>query len=313
MDTPTLVNALRAIDTSALEWKFALYAPHKSRDGVELEWNLCKMRGAASWVDSLITNMLEKTLADRTVTDYSPFLDKEFIGALSQSDDMIREQLACILADIRSAGEHAPEDFVSGVLPKSAGYGFYGCRRDEAGEIVEQVLFMRRQNPFVAAAKARICTTHGNEIISADKPVLKFMPTTDFLLLGGMCYFLSTGIEKDFELENRHIAIAFRRLEIIGKAEIVSDYDQLEKTAMIFKNARKFTNFDKEILEHIAQLPIVNREEFLSTYGIVLDNNGLMDTSDSDQCELIIDLLCCRSCLDVFGRLAVGSNITPRE
>ena len=313
MDTPTLVDALRALDTSALEWKFALYSPQKSRDGIELIWNACKMRGTASWVEALIANTLEKTLDDRTVTDYSPFLDKEFIGAMPQEDDLIREPLVSTLMDIRNAADHAPEDFVSGVLPKVAGYGIYGCRRNENGDIAEQVLFMRRQNPFVTAAKARICTTEGDEIIAADKPVLKFMPTIDFLMINDGCYFISPAIEKDFELENRNIAIAARRLETIGKAEIVSDWEQLEKAAMVFKNARKFTDFDREILDHISGMTIVAREEFLSTYGITLDNNGLMDTSDSEQCELIIDLLCCRSCLDVFGRLAVGTGITPRE
>jgi len=313
LDTPTLVTALRALDTSAMEWKFALYASRKSRDGVELVWNACKLRGAASWVDTLTTNILEKTLSDHTVTDYSPFLEKEFIGALPKTDNLIREQLACILADIRSADEHAPEDFVSGVVPKSAGYACYGCRHDDEGDITDEVLFMRRQNPFVAAAKARICTTEGAEIVAADKPVLKFMPTTDFLLIGGGCYFISSNIEKDFELENRNIALAARRMDTIAKAEIVSDWEQLEKSAMVFKNARKFADFDKDILDHIAKLSIEHRSEFLSTYGITLDSNGLMDTYDAEQCELIIDLLCCRSCIDVFGRLAVGSGIVPRD
>jgi len=57
----------------------------------------------------------------------------------------------------------------------------------------------------------------------------------------------------------------------------------------------------------------VGREEFLATYGVTIDYDGRMDTSDTEQCELMIDLLCCRSCLDPLGRLAVGSNITVRE
>jgi hypothetical protein len=79
------------------------------------------------------------------------------------------------------------------------------------------------------------------------------------------------------------------------------------------RNAKKFINFDEQILEHITQLSIPDREEFLSTYGITVDRKGLMDTADSEQCELIIDLLCCRSVVDPLGRLAIGSNITPRE
>ena len=102
-------------------------------------------------------------------------------------------------------------------------------------------------------------------------------------------------------------------MDTIAKAEIVNDYDQLEKAAMVFKNARKFTEFYSDILDHIARISITSREEFLSTYGITIDNNGLMDTTNNDQCELIIDLLCGRSCLDVFGRFAVGSGIVPRD
>ena len=82
---------------------------------------------------------------------------------------------------------------------------------------------------------------------------------------------------------------------------------------MTAKNARKFLDFNDEILEHITGLPIVERADFLDKYGVSLDREGRMDTFDSGDCELVIDLLCGRSCLDPLGRLSVGSNITPRE
>jgi hypothetical protein len=99
----------------------------------------------------------------------------------------------------------------------------------------------------------------------------------------------------------------------IAGADIISDYDSLEKAVMSGKNVRKFSGFDRQILEHIARLPIVEREDFLSTYGVTIDHDGRVDTSDAEQCELVIDLLCCRSVLDPLGRLSIGSNITPRE
>ena len=71
--------------------------------------------------------------------------------------------------------------------------------------------------------------------------------------------------------------------------------------------------FDKQILDHIVKLGVVEREEFLSTYGVTIDKDGRMDTFDPEQCLLIVDLLCCRSCLDPLGRLATADNITPRE
>jgi hypothetical protein len=135
----------------------------------------------------------------------------------------------------------------------------------------------------------------------------------DCLLIGGVCYFFSAAVQKDFSLEDRRLAIAAQRLALIADAAIVSDYDRLERVVLSAKNARKFLDFDKQILEHIVRLPIVEREEFLSVYGLTIDRRGLVDTYDPEQSELFVDLLCCRSCLDPLGRLSVGSNITPRQ
>jgi hypothetical protein len=111
----------------------------------------------------------------------------------------------------------------------------------------------------------------------------------------------------------RHFAIAEKRMKIIAGAEIVSDYEQLEQVAMKGKNARKFLDFEGKVLEHIVRIPILERAEFLSTYGTTIDSAGRMDTADPEQCDLIIDLLCCRSSLDPLGRLSLVNGIMPRE
>ena len=204
---------------------------------------------------------------------------------------------------------------MTGELPRAAGFAFYGeLVVDEDGEkTTKQILFMRRGNPFMSGAKTRLCTSNGSEVVYSDKPILKFTSAVDFILIDDVCYFNSPAIEKDFAMENRHLAIAINRLELISVVEIVSNYDKLESVVTSPRNAKKFINFDEQILEHITHLSIPEREEFLSTYGITVDHKGLMDTSDGEQCELIIDLLCCRSVVDPLGRLAIGSNITPRE
>ena len=314
MNTTTLTEALRTLDIGALNWKFALYGTHKSRDGLELEWNRCAMRELENQIQAVREYLLKKPVAEKPVVPYSPFLsDKENIGALEKTDVSIREQLADILINIQHSQSYAPEDFLSGVLPKTVGYAFYGERKGEDEKVSEQVLFMRRGNPFLTGAAARLLIGTGDELAPCDKPILKLATSADFIMIGDACYFLSSAIEKDFAMENRHFAIAEKRMALVAEADIISDYEQLEKTVMTAKNARKFLDFDKKILEHIARLPIVEREEFLSTYGVTIDHTGRMDTSDSEQCELIVDLLCCRSCLDPRGRLSVGSNITPRE
>lgn len=314
MNTSALTDALRELNLEALNWKLALYNTYKGRDGMELEWHLCDMKGVAAQVDIIRENLLRKPVAEKPVAEYTPFLsDKENIGAMSRDDETIREQLSDILTNIQHGQTQAPEDFTTGVIKKPAGYAFYGESRDADGKITQQILLMRRGNPFLTGQTARLFIGEGNEVASCSKPILKFTASADFLLIGDVCYILSSAVEKDLSLESRHFAIAQKRMALIADAGIVSDYDRFEASVMKSKNARKFLDFDKSILEHITRLPIVEREEFLSTYGVTIDNNGNMDTFEAEQCELIIDLLCGRSCLDPLGRLSVVSNITARE
>lgn len=310
MNTTILLEALRTLDTDALEWKFGLYSKSKGRDGLELDWSLCKMRGIASQAGRLKDYLLKKPVADKPVSPYSPFLsDKENICAIDAADEMIRDQVSEIILSLQRGSYAAPEDYVNGVMPKTIGFAFYG----ENAETQEKVLMMRRGNPFLTGASARLYTTAADEVVSCEQPILKFANAVDFLIIGGACYIFSSAIEKDLAMENRYYAIAEKRMNTVAEASIISDLELLQQAVYTSKNARKFLDFDNNILEHIVQMPIAAREDFLITYGVTVDSNGSMDTSDPEQCELIIDLLCCRSCLDPLGRLSVGSNITPRD
>ena len=314
MDTQTLTEALRNLQLGEMTWSFALYSAQKSRDGLELDWNICKMKNIAGQVETIKTNLLEKTTAEKVVAEYSPFLSyKENHAAIERTDDLVKDQITDILLNIQNGLTYAPEDFVSGILPKITGYGFYGEIKDAEGHMI-QALFIKRGNPFLAGEKVNLCTTSGDEIVTSENPILKFTAAVDFIYIGGICYFNSAPIERDFDIENRNFVIASKRMDKIAEAEIVSDYEQLEKAVMSSKNAKKFIDFDNEILERVKKLSIMDRQDFLLTYGINIDDrNGCIDTSDPEQCELVIDFLCGRICIDPHGRLATGSNITPRE
>jgi hypothetical protein len=192
-------------------------------------------------------------------------------------------------------------------MPKITGYAFYG-ESDKPDE--HPVLFIRRANPFLSGARLYVGLDDGIKPYGA--PILRFAATVDFLAIGGVCYILSSSIEKDFSFENRHLVIARRRLSDIFDAGVIGNHESFEKAVMTPKNARKFLDFDHEVLEHIAKLTVVERIEFLETYGVEVDPGGRMDTYSTEQCEYVIDLLCGRSCLDPLGRLSIGSNITRR-
>jgi len=326
LDTATLTDALRALNPEEYTWKFALYSTQKSRDGLELEFNLCNMRDIPAQIELMREYLLKKPVADKPVAPYSPFLsDKENIGALDKSDDLIREQLADAFINMRNGQDYPPNDYVSGKMPKITGYAFYGEYAENEGEAREAgcmseqqatlatgpVFIMRRGNPFLTGAK--LYAGAADEIVLNSTPILKFTTAVDFLVIGGICYFFSSSIEKDFAFENRHFAIAQKWLDKMAEVEIISNYESFERVVMTSKNARKFLDFDNEVLEYIVKLPIVERTEFLEKYNVEIDRNGRMDTYESEQCEFVIDLLCCRSVLDPLGRLAIGNNITPRE
>jgi len=318
-DTQSLVAALQSLNPKDYEWKFCLYSASKSRDGVHLSWNACEMRDIPRWAEQMVRLLLEKTLTERVVADYSPLLPREEIGALSQGDAQIRDQIGDILLGVAGAEAKAPEDFANGVISRPVGYAFYGlcpAKKNEDGEVYEparEALFLRRTNPFISGAKALLCTGQGDAVAEAQSPLLKFTPQVDFLLLDGVCYLISEATGKDLELESRANAVCGRRLAQIAEADVVGSYEQLEFTALGGKHTKKFLDFDKEILAHIAALSIEARIDFLSAYGITLDKDGKMDSADPEQCGMIIDLLCGRTCTDVLGRLAVGVNIKPRE
>jgi hypothetical protein len=300
MDTTTLTEALRSLDTNALSWKFALYTTHKGRDGMELEWHLCNMQGISEQANLICEYLLKKPVADKPVAHYLPFLsDKENIFALENNNEMIHTQLTDILMGIRNGQAYTPKEFVSGKLPKIAGYAFYGVHSgdDESGG---PTLFMRRGNPFLSGAPLYAV------------PIIKFAASADFLSINGSCYIFSASIENDLAFENRHIAIAEKCLEKIAEAGVIGNYDSFEGTVMKIKNAKKFMAFNEEILEYITGLSITDRADYLDKFGVELDKDGRMDSYESSQSELIIDLLCGRSCLDPLNRLSVGS-ITPRD
>jgi len=217
MNTQTLTEALCSLNPESMDWKFALYGIHRSKDVIELDWSLCKFKGIVGWVDTLRITLLEKTIAEKTVAKYSPVLSyKENIGAINKNDNMIKDQLSDILLNIQNGITYTPRDFVFGTLPKVIGFAFYGERKDDTGKIIEQTLFMRRGNPFLAGANTHLYTASGDEVIANEKLILKFTPAVDFIFIGDVCYFNSPAIEKDFELKNRHVAIDSKRITLIA-------------------------------------------------------------------------------------------------
>jgi hypothetical protein len=308
METHDFTQSLGELVTGKYEWTFGLYSAKKSRDGITLDIGKTPMKDIATLADAIRCALLEKTLQERTVTDYSPLLQNEYIGALSGDSELLGEPLCNMLDALKTADTRYAEDYYGGLYSAPCGYAFLG-----KGPGGETVLFLRRSSPFIKGGKSRICVVNGETVVTSDSPVLKFSPQVDFVFIGGIGYFVTSAAEKDFGFESRHIKIAEKRLKVLGEKGILSNFENFENVAYKNKHARKFMNFSTEVAEHIERMSAESRADFLSSFGIDTDGAGLLQTDDEESCELIIDLLCGRSCLDALGRLSVANNIQPRE
>ncbi|MDR1410003.1 MAG: hypothetical protein LBJ12_07055 [Oscillospiraceae bacterium] len=308
MTNQTLTEAIRTLAPRSLEWDFLLYNSSKTKDGVSFMFGKCDMKSIGTWLETMLDSVLESNLRKQTVTEYSPFLPKEEIGALAADSPLMSEPLLEALGAVKSALPYNPEDFLTGLFPKVNGLAFHSIDKDG-----KEVLVMKRSNPFMSGKKVLFCdcddeTGTVKETLS---PLLRFTAGVDFLLIGGVCYFFSAAAQKNFALEDRAAALCSKATGLVGECDLVSDFARFEELAK--KQTRKFENFSEDLVASIGRMGVQAREEFVSTYGVTIGSDGKLETNTPEQCGLLIDFLCCRSCLDIYGRLAVGSKITPRE
>jgi len=314
MDTNTLSGALRELQPEDFRWKFALYTAKKEYDGTQLEWHLCEMKGIADQIRKQKQFLLTKPLQVKPVAPFVPTLnERENIGVLPFDDPLIHDALVDMILSFQKGSPTAPEYFLSGVLPRPAGYAFFGQRKGQESGSADHVAFVRRANPFLAKAGVSLSCADGNSFSAFDRPVLGLSDRVDFLLIGGYGYLITSAIRRDWQLEERHYALKNTYMEILSQEEIFSNFEHLEEMVNKRTHACKFESFDSNILEYILRLSIAERGEYLSTYGIEMDSNGKLDCLDDENCEMIIDLFCCHSCLDPLGRLSSGKDILPRS
>ncbi|MDR3344105.1 MAG: hypothetical protein LBT21_00685 [Oscillospiraceae bacterium] len=332
MTNQVLTEAIRALEPCSLEWEFLLYNSGKTKDGVSFMFGKCPMANIGAWLETVLDSILEVNLRKQTVTEYSAFLPKEEIGAIAADSPLMSEGLSEALGAVKSALPYNPEDFLTGLFPKVTGLAFHAL--DKNGR---HVLLMKRSNPFMGGKKVLLCDCddESGTVKETISPLLKFTADADFLLIGGehtqehvknsdgaeasknesysgeICYFLSAAAQKDFALEDRAAALCAKATGLIGECDMVSDFIRFEEIAK--KQARKFEDFSEELTASIGRMGLQARDEFVSTYGVSVASDGRIDTNTPEQCALLIDFLCSRSCLDIYGRLAVGNKITPRE
>ncbi|MCL2024024.1 MAG: hypothetical protein FWG82_06615 [Oscillospiraceae bacterium] len=308
MTNQLLTESIRTLEPRKLNWELLIYNSAKGRDGVSFMFGKCEMENIGTWVTTVLEAILDTNLQKQTVAKYSSFLPREEIGAVAAESPLMNEPLSEALNGAKSALPYNPEDFLSGMFPKISGYAFHAT--DENGK---DILLMRRANPFVFGNRMLgcICGEDDGVIKESRTPILKFSAKADFLLLDNVCYFFSGAAQRDFALEDRAAALCAQALSLIGECDMVSDFARLEEAAK--KQSRKFEDFSEELMENIGRMSLQARDEYVSTYGVSVGADGRILTNTAEEAGLLIDFLCSRSCLDIYGRLAVGSKIVPRE
>jgi len=300
IDSQSLLEGLETFEASQYVWSFALYGFTKSRDGKVMEFTKTQLEGCGDWAQDIAAYMAEKQAKDRPVFLYDAKHPKEVIGALKKEDPRIGPVLTDITLSIENGDAWDATD-LEFAETKWAGYAIYGKAEDG-----RQAIFMRRSNPLQPGNNYRLFVTEGAGLSRFGDTALKCGLTCDFLLLEGVCYFLTESVAKDFELESREKAAAIAALKTIEEAGFVGDISRFQEVAFKPKNMKKFLDFDEAVMNHIQKMPIEDRADYLSHYMIDLDKSGSLGCFDDAMCESIIDLITSRSCLDALGRVVYG-------
>jgi len=152
---------------------------------------------------------------------------------------------------------------------KSNAFIFVGTYRLDEEE--HNIYFISRKNPIYTYKKSRgkIFESRHNCIQEISEPLVQFGKTFDALIYKGVLYTINNNFESIFNMEYTHRIVCKNSLDIIENADIIYDFEAYKSFALSGQHPRKFTTFDKRIIDNIKQENNIRIlvDEFKIPYG----------------------------------------------
>lgn len=224
----------------------------------------------------------------RECRDYDGSTDNQIIYKLTKDKGLIAEDYQSLLKAV------AHPDTESNPLELKANASLIKGIIDLDGKKTP-IKLISMQNP-VTSLKHKFLEANGTFKEISDK-VISLRSSIDVLLLGDSVYMFNLSGENLFNMERAYKGICLTKVELIKKADIVTDGDAFSSIAGSGHNPRKFVSFNDSYFDKLKKADI--RKNIAAKFNLPL-KDGKFDTSTKDTTEKLVKLLCQRGMVEPF-------------
>ena len=251
------------------------------------------------FANSLLKHYIEgtKALLERytACADYDGSSEASIIYRLSTASELIAEQYPLLLDALAHPTKEAkPLEF------NATAYVITASIEDADGQITPVKLFSM-QSPFTQLRHRFLHDSSTFKEIPGK--VLYLRESIDVLIYGSVIFFLDMRGENLFSMERSYKKKCSMIIEEMKGMDICSDYEAFASVAVSGINPRRFISFNRPRL--IALSNPETRPEKASLFQLQVDNNGKINTSDKENSEKLIKVLCRKGMYDPFEEVPV--------
>lgn len=240
------LEKVNSIDT----WSLALIKyHHKARPNdytcYELNFKTdTLLKSTVSDMCSAFLSIIDKDNKD--IKDYTGSNSKNDVDKINIENQLIKVPWDSLIESINVADDSTELKNI-----KSNAFIFVGTYEKDNKE--HNIYLISRRNPIYTYKKGRgkIFESRHNIIKEIDEPLLQFGKTFDALIYKGILYTINNNFETIFNMEYTHRIVCKNSLETLESLDIIHDFKSYESFALSGQHPRKFSTFDKSIIDNI--------------------------------------------------------------
>ncbi|MBP3748404.1 MAG: DUF4868 domain-containing protein [Ruminobacter sp.] len=219
------------------------------------------------------------------VRDYDGSTVDKLIYRLSKSDKLIASEYETLIDEISF-----PDVEINPLEFKAQAYVLKGKINDD-----RPVILISMHNP-VTTLKHKFWSVNGSFEEIPNK-VINLRTSIDVVIMDDTVYMLTLAGENLFNMERAYRNICEAKVKEIEDLNIVNNFKAFSSAAKKGQNPRKFVSFNDAHLQKLKDP--ANRIKMGGIFKIRMEED-LFDTSDSENSDKIVKLICNRGMLDPF-------------
>ena len=178
------------------------------------------------------------------------------------------------------------------------------CGSINRGDDEHQVKLISMNSP-ITTLKNRFFHDEGKFWEITDK-ILNLRTSINVVIYDKTVYFLDMSGETLFNMERAYKLKCYEAVNEIENLNIISNIEMFRNTATSGQNPRKFAAFSKSKLKLLSETK--NREKTAKYFKIPLTDNNQFDTSQKEDAENLVKVLCGKAMWDILEKIPVEVN-----